>query len=48
MSVAAILPNVLSQAYNLMSPNQHQPTKFQQLTQALQLDLTNAQQAFRP
>jgi hypothetical protein len=47
MSVAAILPNVLSQAYNLMSPNQNQPTKFQQLTRALQSgNLTNAQQAF--
>lgn len=47
MSVAAILPNVLNQAYNLLSPNQQQPTKFQQLAQALQSgNLTNARQAF--
>ena len=47
MSVAAILPNALNQAYNLLSPSQQQPTKFQQLAQALQSgNLTNAQQAF--
>jgi hypothetical protein len=47
MSVAAILPNALNQAYNLLSTSQQQPTKFQQLAQALQPgNLTNAQQAF--
>jgi hypothetical protein len=47
MFVASILPNALNQAYNLLSTNQQQPTKFQQLTQALQSgNLTGAQQAF--